>query len=319
MRAGRAAGGKRGSDLLRRLDVAVGAGGQHVAHPRQLRLGKHVGERRAGGLQARRRPRAPGPGDRSSPPRRAARRRRGRGARPRRSTRAGAARRPAAHRNCLRRRSRPPISARAPAALRRLADVASVSVSSTASASRAARSWSSRMSKPGGTPASSGKRCSRRSQKAWMVCTLRPPGVSMALANSRRARSISSGDGARSSKSASADFELGIARRHPFGEALEHARRHLGGRRLGVGERQNALRLHAIEQQAQHAHGEHVRLAGAGVGADPGGRRGIGGGGLVAPRLLAHGGEPVGRTEEAHAQSSSPLSTSHSATRARWA
>ena len=53
------------------------------------------------------------------------------------------------------------------------------------------RSCSSRMAKPGGTPASSGKRCSRRSQKAWMVCTLRPPGVSMAMAKSCRARCIS--------------------------------------------------------------------------------------------------------------------------------
>ena len=114
-------------------------------------------------------------------------------------------------------------------------------------------------------------------------------------------------------------FEFRVVRRHPFGETIEHARRHLRRRRLGVGERQDALRLDAVEQQAQHAHGEHVRLAGAGIGADPGGRRGIGGCGLIAPRLLAHGGKPAGRTEEAHAQSSSPLSTSHSATRARCA
>ena len=174
-----------------------------------------------------------------------------------------------------------------------LAAVASVSVASTASSSSAARCCSSRMSKPGGTPASSGKRCSSRSQKAWMVCTLRPPGVSMALANSWRARSISSAEGARSSRSASFAFSVRVGRSHPFGEPLEHARRHLGRGGLGVGERQDALGLGAGEQQAQHAHGQHVRLAGAGIGADPGRGRGIGGGGLIAPRLLAHGGKRI--------------------------
>ena len=174
--------------------------------------------------------------------RRACRHRR-RGARPRRSSRAGAARRPAARRNCLRRRSRPRISARAPAAHRAWRpSPRSASRPRLPPAGRRAR-WSSRIAKPGGTPASSGKRCSRRSQKAWMVCTLRPPGVSMALANSWRACSISSGDGRAIEQVRERCFRARVAGRHPFGEPIEHARRHLRRRRLGVGERQNALRL----------------------------------------------------------------------------
>jgi len=38
------------------------------------------------------------------------------------------------------------------------------------------------------TLASKGNWCSNRVQKAWMVCTFKPPGVSSAEANSRRAR-----------------------------------------------------------------------------------------------------------------------------------
>ena len=79
--------------------------------------------------------------------------------------------------------------------------------------------------------------------------------------------------------------ELRVGRGHPFGQPREHALRHLGGGRLGVGERQDALGRRAREQQAQHAHGEHVRLASAGVGADPRGGCGVGGRGLVALRL----------------------------------
>ena len=105
-----------------------------------------------------------------------------------------AARPPAARRNCPRRQSRWPIAAPRQAATRRLRRSPRSAPRRRPPRSSAARCWSSRMSKPGGTPASSGKRCSSRSQKAWMVCTLRPPGVSMARANSRRARCISSDD-----------------------------------------------------------------------------------------------------------------------------
>ena len=50
-------------------------------------------------------------------------------------------------------------------------------------------SVSSSTRKRAATLASNGNCCSSRVQKPWMVCTLRPPGVSSAEANSRRARS----------------------------------------------------------------------------------------------------------------------------------
>ena len=110
--------------------------------------------------------------------------------------------------------------------------------------------------------------------------------------------------------------------RHPLGQPGEHALRHLRGGGLGVGERQDALGRRAAEQQAQHAHGQHVRLAGAGVGADPGGGGRVGGGRLVALRLLETRLAlrlGLGREEEAHLSASSIVSADHSATRARWA
>ena len=50
---GSAAGGQRGSELLGSLDVAVGAGGQHVAHAHQFGFGEHVGQRGSGRIQIR--------------------------------------------------------------------------------------------------------------------------------------------------------------------------------------------------------------------------------------------------------------------------
>ena len=62
--------------------------------------------------------------------------------------------------------------------------------SRTSSRSRSISSaWarSSSTVKRAATFASNGNWCSRRVQNAWMVCTLRPPGVSSAAANRRRA------------------------------------------------------------------------------------------------------------------------------------
>ncbi len=72
------------------------------------------------------------------------------------------------------------------------ARVASVRTWSIASRWMRCAVASSRMEKPGATPASSGKRCNSRSQKEWIVCTLSPPGVSIAMVKSVRARAISS-------------------------------------------------------------------------------------------------------------------------------
>ena len=64
------------------------------------------------------------------------------------------------------------------------------------------------------------------------------------------------------------------------------ALRHLRGGGLGVGERTGCVSgWRAAQQQARDPHGQHVGLAGAGVGAHPGGGGRVGGSRLVAPRL----------------------------------
>ena len=55
----------------------------------------------------------------------------------------------------------------------------------------------------------------------------------------------------------------------PLGQLAKHALRHLGGGGFGVGQAQDALRPGASQQQAQHAHGENVSLAGTSVRANP--------------------------------------------------
>ena len=70
--------------------------------------------------------------------------------------------------------------------------------SSTARLARSIISFWSRSSSTAnraGTLASNGNCCSRRVQSAWMVCTLRPPGVSSAQANSSRAAIAQAGSG----------------------------------------------------------------------------------------------------------------------------
>jgi uncharacterized protein (DUF1684 family) len=67
-------------------------------------------------------------------------------------------------------------------------EAASVSTATVAAAVRSALWFSSSTVKRAGTRASIGTRCRMRSQKAWMVSILRPPGVSTERAKSRRAR-----------------------------------------------------------------------------------------------------------------------------------
>ena len=68
--------------------------------------------------------------------------------------------------------------------------------------------------------------------------------------------------------------ELGVVEHRPGPERPEQAVLHLGGRRLGVGEAQDLLRLGAGQQQPRDAVGQHAGLARAGVGRDPARRRG---------------------------------------------
>ena len=70
----------------------------------------------------------------------------------------------------------------------------SASASASSTSSRSALAWrSSRTANCGATPASSGKRRSSASQKAWMVWMRSPPGVSSARAKRVRARASRSG------------------------------------------------------------------------------------------------------------------------------
>ena len=89
--------------------------------------------------------------------------------------------------------SKPPSevssATRASAAPRIASLAAAAKVSRRASASNSARSRSSAARNSAGTFASNGKRCSTRSQKAWIVWIFNPPGVSTAAANSFRASS----------------------------------------------------------------------------------------------------------------------------------
>lgn len=74
--------------------------------------------------------------------------------------------------------------------------------------------------------------------------------------------------------------QLGLGHPHPGGEAAIDPLRHLGSARLGEGEAQDRLGRDTREQQAEHAGGQHLRLAGARRGGQPDMGLGIAGGGL---------------------------------------
>jgi hypothetical protein len=99
----------------------------------------------------------------------------------------------------------------------------------------------------------------------------------------------------------------GIVERGPFGQRVEHAVRHVGSGGLGIGQAQDLFRLRAAQQQADHALRQHVGLARARIGRDPGGR------GRVGRRALHV--EHAGRDMRCHSSSSGPAD--HSLTRAR--
>src|SRR4029079_13077785 len=113
--------------------------------------------------------------------------------------------------------------------------------------------------------------------------------------------------------------ERRVVGRHPSGQPVENALRHLRGGGLRVRETKDALRRRTSEQKAQHAQRQNVRLAGAGVGVDPGRNIGIGGGALRSVGELPEsiGGQLFGF--EVHGAASSSTCADHSATRAKCA
>ena len=107
--------------------------------------------------------------------------------------------------------------------------------------------------------------------------------------------------------------ELCLVHGHPLRQRVVDALRHLGRSGLGVGKGEDALGYGAGQHKAQRAQREHVRLAGAGVGAHPSGCRRIC---RVALGLV--GAFEVGSVRR-HGSTSSSSATAHSATRARCA
>ncbi len=70
----------------------------------------------------------------------------------------------------------------------------------------------------------------------------------------------------------------GCFRQHrPFGKPAEHPVRHFGRRRLRIGEAEDRRGSGAGQQQPDHALGQHMGLARAGIGRDPDGTGRIGG------------------------------------------
>ena len=97
----------------------------------------------------------------------------------------------------------------------------------------------------------------------------------------------------------------------PFAQAFEQAVLHLRGRRLGIGQAKDVLRLHVVEQQPRHAVGQHAGLARARIGGQPSGGIGprrfdLGAGGIVE---ITHHSRSSGRAG---------LVPSHSPNRASW-
>ncbi len=125
-------------------------------------------------------------------------------------------------------------------------------------------------SKRAGTFASNGNRCSSCVQKAWMVCTFSPPGVSSASANNCRARARRCASIVLTPILRMALVERFVVERRPGAQILEHFVGHIGGGGLGEGDAEDACRIDTRQQQPDHALGEHMRLAGAGIGGDPG-------------------------------------------------
>ena len=121
--------------------------------------------------------------------------------------------------------------------------------------------------------------------------------------------------------------ERDVIEHGPCPQRVEHAVRHVGGGGLGEGDAEDAAGIDAGEQQPDHALRQHVGLAGAGVGGDPGRA-------LRVRRVELPVGDGIGDdalfARAAHRRvvlkltlgplrsfSSSPISD-HSCTRARW-
>ncbi len=140
-----------------------------------------------------------------------------------------------------------------------------------------------------------------------------------------------------------------IPQHRPFAQTVKQAVLHLARRGLGIGQAEDALRLHPVQQEPRHPVRQHAGLAGARVGRKPCGGAGVGGidlplagcvaahrssfpfrgawgvaspGSLpVSPARLVGGSSRLGPASAASRPTSSGSGTaviSHSPKRARW-
>ena len=107
-----------------------------------------------------------------------------------------------------------------------------------------------------------------------------------------------------------------VVEARPFGERHEDAAGHIGGGGLGEGQAEDLRRLRPSEQQPQHALGQHMRLAAAGIGGNPGRAGRIGGERLMTPQQIRNV-EPLAHQASPAGASAAPPASDHSFTRAR--
>ncbi len=110
-------------------------------------------------------------------------------------------------------------------------------------------------------------------------------------------------------KMAQFDVEFGLGQGRPTAELSGDAGVHLGRRRLGVGQTEDAFRPGSGQHQPEHAVGQHLGLSGARRRHDPYRRAGVGGAALRAVGIHRY-------RRQCHQSSSSPPAD-HSLTRAR--
>ena len=146
-----------------------------------------------------------------------------------------------------------------------------------------------------------------------MVWIFSPPGVSSASAKSFRARRSLAALGLPAFELDDAPRQLLVAEHRPFRQAGEDAVRHVGGGGARIGQAEDFRRIGALQQQADDALRQHMRLARTGIGRHPDRILGIGGARLPVRRVAGHCVAPL-----RHSSLSPGPPADHSRTRARW-
>ena len=102
----------------------------------------------------------------------------------------------------------------------------------------------------------------------------------------------------------------------PFRKHGKDAGRHVGSGGARIGQAQDLRRVGAAQEEPHHAVRQHMRLAGAGIGRNPGGLGRVGGARLDGKRVLGDAKRALHASPSPPSGPSPPAS--HSAVRARW-